>query len=77
MKPFIKSYQYNVIKSDVIGLVNVLESGCSLDVLDSIKQMMWQRIYRLFTNLDQDKKALLDPVFILMIKRRHWFICLD
>ena len=69
MKPFIKSYQYNVIKSDVIGLVNVLESGCSLDVLDSIKQMMWQRIYRLFTNLDQDKKALLDPIFYLNDKK--------
>ena len=69
MKPFIKSYQYNVIKSDVIALVNVHESGCSPDVLDSIKQMMKDRIYRLFTNLDQDKKALLDPIFCLKDKK--------
>ncbi|UHA61676.1 hypothetical protein KDJ21_008545 [Metabacillus litoralis] len=64
MKPFIKSYQYNVIKSDVKGLVSVHESGCSMDVLDSIKQMMRERIYRLFPNLDQNKKALFDPIFL-------------
>ncbi|MFD2214761.1 FusB/FusC family EF-G-binding protein [Metabacillus endolithicus] len=69
MKPFIKSYQYNVIKSDVIGLVNVHESGCSMDVLDSIKQMMRERIYRLFPNLEQNKKALFDPIFYLNDKK--------
>ena len=62
MEPFIRSEQYNFIKSQTQILVNGHASANDRDVISTVKSVSKERVLELFTELDDRQKELLDPV---------------
>ncbi|MFJ7640105.1 MULTISPECIES: FusB/FusC family EF-G-binding protein [unclassified Peribacillus] len=62
MEPFIKSEQYNFIKLQTQILINGHATANDKDVVHTVKSVAKERVLKLFNELDDKHKQLLDPI---------------
>lgn len=62
MEPFIKSEQYNFIKLQTQILINGHATANDKDVVHTVKSVAKERVLKLFNELDDRHKQLLDPI---------------
>ena len=62
MEPFIRSEQYNFIKSQTQILINGHATANDRDVISTVKSVAKERVLELFNELDDRQKQLLDPI---------------
>ncbi|MGE7609563.1 FusB/FusC family EF-G-binding protein [Peribacillus frigoritolerans] len=62
MEPFIRSEQYNFIKSQTQILINGHATANDKDVINTLKTVAKERVLSLFSDLNEEQKQLLDPV---------------
>jgi hypothetical protein len=62
MEPFIKSEQYNFIKSQTQILINGHATANDKDVVQTVEIIAKERVLSLFSDLNDEQKQLLDPI---------------
>ncbi|MGE7662246.1 FusB/FusC family EF-G-binding protein [Peribacillus sp. NPDC097197] len=62
MEPFIKSEQYNFITLQTQILINGHATANDKDVVHTVKSVAKERVLKLFNELDDRHKQLLDPI---------------
>lgn len=60
MKAFIKKYEYNYIKKCLHDLNNTFKNCVDINIIESYKEYVHDKILRLFTNLSEEEKEILD-----------------
>ncbi|MET3320939.1 UNVERIFIED_ORG: hypothetical protein ABIC97_004040 [Peribacillus simplex] len=62
MEPFIRSEQYNFIKSQTQILINGHATANDRDVIHTLKTVAKERVLSLFIELSEEQRQVLDPI---------------
>lgn len=62
MEPFIRSEQYNFIKSQTQILINGHATANDRDVIHTLKTVAKERVLSLFNELSEEQRQVLDPI---------------
>ncbi|WP_186575999.1 FusB/FusC family EF-G-binding protein [Aquibacillus kalidii] len=62
MEPFIKSFQYNFIRKQVMHIVNSKATVNDADVIQAVKSIAEERVLALFPELNEQQIQLLTPI---------------
>lgn len=60
MKAFIKKHEYNYIKKCLHDLNNTFRNCVDINIIEATKAYIYDKILRLFTNLSEEEKEILD-----------------
>lgn len=60
MKAFIKKHEYNFIRRCLLDLNNTFRSSIDMNIIETNKIYLQNKILNIFTDLSQDKKNILD-----------------
>lgn len=60
MNAFIKKYEYNYIKKCLTDLNNAFRDCVDINIIEATKAYIYYKILRIFTNLSEEEKELLD-----------------
>jgi len=70
MEPFIRNDQYNFIKRQAQGLINGHASSNDANVLKALKSLTFEKIHRLFDELTEEERELLEPIIEIRNKEQ-------
>lgn len=62
MEPFMKSHQYNFIKSQIKILLNGHATSSDQSVRNALKEMVKAKVFNQFTGISDEQKQLLNPI---------------
>jgi hypothetical protein len=75
MEPFIRSDQFNYIRTQTKILINAHSTSSDPKILAAVKELSLEKVYNLFTDLHEEQKELLRPLSEIKTDA-DWFLAI-